>query len=246
MCAARRERSSRPAFCGGLVWLSVAAYRRRRSWPGGLALMLPTLLKITGFSGLQRQWRVSAGGGDGEVHPPETAALVSSSSASIPRWWARASVQDPEATSPRSTPRGMPAHLDNSNCATRDRMSGTDPAVTEYRACKDAPPIWGHGATPGALRRRAAGRGAGGRQAMRWSAQICCRRDRADRPDRVCPCRRRARPAAPRWCGAADARCVPGVGLSGEAVAKPIACHYAGTRALPLIGHLRPRRRWSG
>ena len=119
----------------GLASLSLPMWR--------MALMLPTLLKVTGFSRLGRA--AALGEAMEKHHPPDP-----------PHWYLFFVGVAPdlrgkgvgsailEATLGEADAAAMPAHLDNSNPKnTRLYERHGFRVVTEYRARKDAPPIWG-------------------------------------------------------------------------------------------------------
>jgi ribosomal protein S18 acetylase RimI-like enzyme len=119
----------------GLAGLSLPAWR--------MALMLPTLLKIAGWSRLGRA--AAMGEALEKHHPPEP-----------PHWYLFFLGVAPdlrgkgvgstllESTLQRVDGEAMPAYLDNSNPKnTRLYERAGFRIVSEYRARKDAPPVWG-------------------------------------------------------------------------------------------------------
>ena len=142
-CAQHDAMFVAPGFQAASVWLPPSGLSSLSIPAWRMALMLPTLLKITGFSRLGRA--AALGEAMEKHHPPEP-----------PHWYLFFFGVDPamqgkgvgsailEATLARIDAEGMPAHLDNSNPRnTRLYERHGFRVVTEYRARKDAPPIWG-------------------------------------------------------------------------------------------------------
>ena len=119
----------------GIDSLSLPAWR--------MALMLPRMLKITGWSRLPRA--VALGDALEKHHPPEPPHWYLFFIGVAPKLRGRGVGSSLlEATLKRVDADGTPAYLDNSNPKnTRLYERHGFRIVSEYRARKDAPPFWG-------------------------------------------------------------------------------------------------------